>query len=36
MVGNGDMADSTDEFNTRPRKTLGYKNPAAVFDEALR
>lgn len=24
------------ELNTRPRKTLGYRTPAAVFDEALR
>jgi len=23
-------------LNTRPRKTLGYRTPAEVFDEALR
>jgi IS30 family transposase len=31
-----DLDAVANELNTRPRKTLGYRTPAAVFDEALR
>jgi IS30 family transposase len=35
MYTQGQLDEIANKLNTRPRKTLGFKTPAEVFDEAL-
>jgi IS30 family transposase len=35
MYTQNQLDEIANKLNTRPRKTLGFKTPAEVFDEAL-